>query len=141
MGYYFAQFGLRKKTNNLYFKFLESFKDSIGDILFSSLNYDLILELAAGINGFLIDYFSQTPGINKISILKLHGSCNFLLGQLEATGSITFTAGVTFSSGLKAVNPNEAMALCQSNTALYPAMCLYMKSKETQIGYDELIAV
>ena len=53
---------------------------------------------------------------------------------IRATSDVRFTRGVVFNPSLRPVNPKEAVQFCLSDTALYPAMCLYMQSKPIQIG-------
>jgi hypothetical protein len=142
MAFYFNEFKIYQSSKNLYLHFVKDIKSNIHDIIFSTLNYDLLLELALSMNGISVDYFSDAPHTKAGLVWKLHGSPNFLLDGIQAmnaqngSSSISFTSGVSFNSGLKAVMPQEAQNYCNSNTALYPAMSLYMKSKFNQIGHE-----
>lgn len=139
MGYYFSEFHIRKPTNNLYFHFIKELKPKIGDTLFSTLNYDLIFELAANLNGLSADYWGDKyESSEQIIFWKLHGSCNIRSSGFSLDSGIHFTSGVGFESALRAMNQIETREYCSSYEGLYPAMCLYMKSKPIQIGYYAL---
>lgn len=140
MGLYFAQFspGLGR---TLYDDFVAEFSPSIssGDLIFSSLNYECVLEHSLSEQGHAISYFAE-PDEEGACVLKLHGSCNFLSQGLEASG-IQFTEGIMFDGGLKAVQRREAAEYCRSNTALYPAMALFRPDKHVQVGSNTIEAV
>jgi hypothetical protein len=65
-------------SENLYVKIFEKTKakNLAQDTIFSTLNYDCLLEIAASIAGLKTNYFS-TPNNGSVAIWKLHGSCNF----------------------------------------------------------------
>ena len=136
MTLYFAQFR-PAADSNLYSRFISSIRSSKGsltDMVMASLNYDMLLELAASQQGLLVDYFGDSPASSSKVVWKLHGSCNLIPVDMQASRGVSFTAGVVFNTGLRAVDPNDAIAFCLSDTALYPAMCLYMSGKHVQIG-------
>ena len=138
MGYYFSEFHIRKPTNNLYFHFIKELNDVIQNILFSTLNYDLLFELAANLNGLSADYWGEKyESSEQIILWKLHGSCNIRSDGFRLDSGVHFTSGVTFESPLRAMNQIETREYCTSSEGLYPAMCLYMKTKPIQIGYRE----
>ena len=132
MTLYLAQFRPDDSQQDLYSRLLQQLKTR--RILLSTLNYECILEIAASTIGSKIDYGGGEVASDAVQIMKLHGSCNFLSGDIQATRGVTFTRGVVFDGGLRSVNPNEAIQYCLSNTALYPAMALYMNAKPIQIG-------
>jgi hypothetical protein len=131
MTLYLAQFRPDDSQQDLYSRLLQQLKTK--RILLSTLNYECILELAASTLGYKIDYSGGEVASDAMQIMKLHGSCNFLPSSIQAKG-ITFTSEVVFDGDLQSVNPNEAIQYCLSNTALYPAMALYMNAKPIQIG-------
>lgn len=136
MTLYLAQFRPDGSHQDLYSRLLQELKraGTTSGVLFSTLNYECVLEVAASALGFKVDYGEGKVTSDAVRVLKLHGSCNFLSGGIQATGGVTFTRGVVFDGGLRPVNPNEAIQYCLSNTALYPAMALYMNAKPIQIG-------
>jgi hypothetical protein len=124
---------------NLYIKFLAELKDSIIDIVFSSLNYDLIFENAAIQNQLATPSFERND--NTPYLLKLHGSCNFLPIGLTVK-DIGFAGGPApmINMNIKASSTEEVKRFCHDpGQALYPAMCLYMKSKVAQFGYNVIL--
>ncbi|MFZ1077371.1 MAG: hypothetical protein WAN47_08090 [Nitrosotalea sp.] len=131
---YFAQFRQNNPSQNLYFRFIESIKQNANEIAMSSLNYDVLLELAITSSGLQVNYFSDSPIQNSMLVWKLHGSCNFIPVNIHAGSGVSYGSGVSFNSNIQAVSPNEAIQFCLSGTALYPAMCLYMDKKPTQIS-------
>jgi hypothetical protein len=139
MAEYFSRFNpppANNSSSNLYVKFLGELKPLINNILFSSLNYDLLFEDAAKYNELMVSYFLQ----NKVNInfLKLHGSCNFLPRGAEFI-DVTFNYPALIDIELQAVDASQVIKFCNSHTSAYPAMCLYMKSKPTQFGYPRIL--
>jgi len=138
MAEYFCRFEIYSFSDNLYSRFLDSTKDSLNELEFGTLNYDLLLEHAATSKDIVTNYFLERHDSNEILLWKLHGSCNFLPVNIQFDNKIQFESGIVWDTTLKGVDPREAYAFCKSNTGLYPAMCLYMKSKPTQIGYTQI---
>lgn len=137
MAVYFLQFQPFVGAENLYQQFiLRNIQKTNRHLIFSSLNYDLLLELSISSVDNSIEYFVEQSSNNSIPVWKLHGSANFIPHGIQATGGIQFTRGINFETSLRYCSPNEAKQFCQSNTALYPAMCLFMNSKPTQIAHN-----
>lgn len=132
---YFARFGLDGSGNDAYSRFLTGLvAEDLENLLFSSLNYECLLELAASRLGYTIEY-GEAPLVDKgMRIWKLHGSCNFLPEGLAATRGVSFGYGVVFDSGIRPVSPSDARSWIAGDTALYPAMCLYTVDKPLQVG-------
>jgi len=136
MSLYFCQFNL-PDDENLYSKFLENLSDDVFEqCIFSSLNYDVLLEIAISKQVKQINYFELNP-IGGIPVWKLHGSCNFIPRNISAQ-NVSFTRGVVFDAGITAVSPNEAIQFSLSSTSLYPSMCLFMEHKPTQISQSTI---
>jgi hypothetical protein len=126
MAEYFCHF-IPISQENLYIKFLAELKDSVSDIVFSSLNYDLVFEKAAIQSQLGIPSFERNS--NTPYFLKLHGSCNFLPKGVTVK-DIGFQGAPIFYMDIKACSSDEVIKFChEPGQALYPAMCLYMKSK------------
>lgn len=139
MAIYFCQFNINSNERNLYIDFLNHINPSNHDVMFSTLNYDLLLEYAASRQGVVISYFFEYPQqVGDILIWNLHGSCNFIPTTIQLDNRILFESGIVFDTGLKGVDRTDAINFCNSPTGLYPAMCLYMRSKHSQIGYTQL---
>ena len=111
------------------------------NVLFSTLNYECVLELSASGMGLTVQYWHDALKPGAIRVWKLHGSCNFLSKGIQATNGVRFSRGVNFEGGLQAVSPNDAVAYCLTNQGLYPAMALYMTSKPVQIGQQVILSL
>ncbi|GGM52678.1 hypothetical protein [Haloarcula argentinensis] len=136
MGDYFARFRILSSPT-WYDRLISELESSIssGETAFASLNYECLLELALSQNGFDINYFPDQLSEQSI-VLKPHGSCNFISDSVQAQGGVSFTEGVRFSGGIRAVDLDEVIQYCRSNTALYPAMSLFRPDKHIQIGHS-----
>lgn len=135
MTLYLAQFRPNGSGDDLYSQFVEALDGdaATGNILFSTLNYECVLELSARALGNKIEY-GDGDSNGSLRVWKLHGSCNFVPESIHAGGGVTFGSGVVFNSSLRPVNPNDAVGFCLGGTGLYPAMALYMNAKPVQIG-------
>jgi hypothetical protein len=136
MAIFFACYRLSSQRVDAYSKLLDGLTYSGKPVLFSSLNYDCLFEVALSMAGRAVNYFHNAPASDSdIIIWKLHGSCNFLPhGGVTATRGVSFSPGVTFGTGIRPVNPNEIATYCTGNTALYPVMAVYARGKPVQIA-------
>jgi len=76
MAKYFS--GFRTLNNsNLYIRFIRELNETLKEITFSTLNYDLLFELALQSCDLTAECFLEDT--TDIPYLKLHGSCNFVL--------------------------------------------------------------
>lgn len=137
MAEYFCGFQPRNKSN-LYNRFLHELRDTIQEIMFSTLNYELLFELALESFGLRAECFLENT-IN-IPFLKLHGSCNFVMQGIRLFNT-PMKGGNLIDAPLKAVNVKEAISYCRSGDSGYPAMCIYMESKPTQFGSGKIKAI
>lgn len=140
MAIYLAQFRPHQSGIDLYSRLFSELnaKKISNTILYSTLNYECILEIAASAKGLAIHYgldgnLDTELSINTIQVWKLHGSCNFIDDSIRGNGSIRLATG-TWDGLLEPVSPNEAIQYCLTSIGLYPAMALYMKAKPVQIG-------
>lgn len=132
---YFSRLNITDPNSNLYTKLFARIKEKnlLGDSLISTINYECLLEIAAAKNKLQVNY-SPKPTNEALTILKLHGSCNFIPQNISATRGVSYTSGVSFDTGIKTIQPSEVVKFCYGNTALYPAMSIYMKDKPLQIA-------
>lgn len=137
MSDYFIQF---RPINNssLFCKlaiFLKS-KREINDLTFTSLNYDIILELSLLNNGFNINYFFET-GKNKgdVNVYKIHGSSNFTATGLSAGKGVSYGSGAVFEGGIEAkFNVSDIIKNNLVDSGLAPVMSLYMEGKPVNVS-------
>ena len=129
MAVFFSMFSLPEGANNRYVEMLRSVS-SRQDVLWSTLNYECLLEYAASSLGGKVNYFGE-PGVaqDQIPIWKLHGSCNFKVTGLEAGRGVSFGTGVVFGGGIQPIDPSTVRAHYKGGTALYPAMALFAAGK------------
>ena len=134
LGRYFSGFTVGRE--NLFYKLINSLKEvnKIKECLFSTINYDCLIEDASIKNGYKIDYnieFNQNSQV--LSILKLHGSCNFIIDKLDAS-NIRVTRGIAFEGGIKIIHPSHVYSHFSGSTSLPPIMSIYAKNKPLQVS-------
>lgn len=136
MAIFFARYQLSLQRIDAYSKLLDSLTYSGKSVLFSSLNYDCLFEIAVLMAGRTVNYFNDaSTSDSDIIIWKLHGSCNFLpLGGVVARRCVSYSPGASFNTDIQPVNPNEVETYCTGDTALYPAMTIYACGKPVQIA-------
>ena len=137
MAIYFSQFEIR--PNNLYLKFAALIKNWEHGVVLSTLNYDLLLERALAGSGINALYHTGQPTVScfgrTVSLLKPHGSCNFLPGKNSGSctgvsvsaGSIPIAAII--ESGVRIATSKEIQEHCKGQDVRPPAMCYYSPDK------------
>ena len=138
MAIFFARYNVQLSRTDSYSMFLERLAndDKLEDAIFSTLNYECLLEIAVSGSGRTVNYLSEhIPSEETLTLWKLHGSCNFLPGEgVTATRGVSFGPGVTMNPGIRTVNPSDVTPYCMSDTALYPIMSVYTRGKPVQIS-------
>ena len=130
---YFLRFSIGE--NNLYLKLLSILEDNNAVYSFSTTNYELLIEQSLAKKG-KIPYYGidvRTESSNSISVLKIHGSSNFIA---DTDLSTTVMSGCTFpprpsiaTYPTKAVMPEEALVFSSSNSGFAPSLAMYAKGK------------
>ncbi len=141
MAIFFSIFSIPTQNQNLYVDLIRNLVDR-NDILWSTLNYECLLELAGAKLGKRIGYFTEPAEAqsNVLPVWKLHGSCNFKVTGLEATRGVSYSGtGVTFGGGIEPIDPGAVRAYYSGNTALYPAMCLYAEGKPISMSPNQIL--
>jgi len=138
---YFSMFRPNSNGNN----FVELFRKLNGEnisYVYSTLNYDCIAELAASSIGMTVNYRIDNMLSDDFDVLKLHGSCNFLLGGM--TGPLGGLSMPMMNGGIDGpidvVQPNQVQTLIQNRPA-GPCMSFYMKNKPTSVGLSTIKAI
>jgi len=138
MTLFFTSFAPDRSRSDLYSQLLAQLRteNAISDTLFSTLNYECILELAASQLGLTVSYWDIVRSSGSISVWKLHGSCNFIPNpkQLSVRRVVSYRWGPKFNPSLIPVSPAEAAKWVKGDTALYPAMCIFALGKPSQIS-------
>lgn len=135
---YFSWF--QPGRNNLYSKIIYELVKKNCKFRIATTNYDLLLEWAIENVGFKFTYpTSDAP--DKIQILKIHGSCNFVpdVPSHEMWQSCTFEGkGTHIQAPLAALTPAEVRQFCKINDSISPAIAMYTVGKEIKICPDQI---
>jgi len=130
---YFAQF--RPLPGNAYSRLLEQLdrNNAFSKTHFSTLNYDCLLEYAGREMSRKICYDSpDSSDSNILSILKIHGSCNFLPDSKSIKGLAQFmgysASNVSWDVPPVYVDASRVRPFV-TEYAFYPAMAAYMEGK------------
>ena len=136
MAVYFIQFRPYSESS-LYCKLIQDLQNIglLNAVLFSTLNYECVLEFSLLNQGFSIAYFDKGEESNQVPVWKLHGSCNMFSKNFALSQGVKFTRGISFGGGLQALfDVGTVVEKCLVDTGLPPAMCLYMKGKRLQVS-------
>lgn len=136
MGKYFSHFTIRRFHNNQYHKFLVRFRNELlsGKIVLATLNYDCLIEHAASRENMSIEYWGENE--SGVRLLKLHGSCNFLMPGIAGKGSIIIKG--TLKGSLMPVTPERVDEVLDNNPAP-PAMSLYNLEKTNMVCPEQIL--
>jgi hypothetical protein len=129
MSLFFLKYDLGDE--NLYFKIAEQLARSKKRAVFMTTNYDLLLEKSFERAGLDYSYsFGDSP--DQVSLLKIHGSCNFI-PQCTFTGiAFQFSPdwrGPAIRSNFRAeLDLRKVMKFCMSSS-IAPAIAMYSPDK------------
>lgn len=136
MAAYFCQFEVG--SNNLYVEMFRNAKLNQRRNYISTLNYDLLIEEAVNVCGYRVAYYvSNVPKDNQ-SLLKLHGSCNFLPPPVLRSGirDVVVVNTANYPTGLMEYEPHvctnrkEIVDFAkQANVSIGPAMSIFSERK------------
>ncbi|MFM0726581.1 hypothetical protein PQQ53_23220 [Paraburkholderia strydomiana] len=134
LAHYLAQF--RPGPNNTYIRLLETL--GIRRVVYCSLNYDILLELAAARLGFDTEY-SVSPVARSVRILKLHGSCNFWpdipVGMFR-NSTFSGSGRADIQARIKPLNQDQTIYRCLNEDSVAPAIAMYAKGKAVKVSPD-----
>jgi hypothetical protein len=135
MAVYFVQFRPYERAT-LYCRLIEDLKQKnlLHRTLFSTLNYECVLEFSLLNHSHTIAYFDEGSN-NEIPVWKLHGSCNMFSQSIQAGPGIAYGEGIAWEGGIEAfLDANRVIQRCLVETALAPVMCLYMQGKPLSVS-------
>lgn len=124
--------------NTLYCHLINTLRDTelFSNTIFSTLNYDCLLEFSLLRQGLLPSYFENA---SDIPVWKLHGSCNWFSHEVKATSGVQYTKDVVWEGGVEAFfDIGEVVRNCLVNQGLAPVMALYMIGKPLQVSPSAL---
>lgn len=133
MAKYFAPFN--PGPRNLYTRLINLLRGTKEKVVYSTINYDLLIEIAVCQIDLLISYTGLPVKENNLPLLKIHGSCNFLPdvqpGQIQnVTFKFASTSGAILESGIRiAKSSHEVIAFCEEQSSIAPAIVMYHESK------------
>jgi hypothetical protein len=111
-------------------------RNELDRVIFSTQNYDCVLEFELINRNIPIDYFAQDFP-TTLPVWKLHGSANWFAKDIRVGEDVQFGPGVVFGGGLQAwLDMEKVIETCLVNQGLYPCMALYMRGKPVQISPD-----
>jgi hypothetical protein len=128
MAEYFVQFS--PGPDNLYRKLIDALRGY--KAVFSTTNYDLLIELCVKQAGRLVSYAGFPLPENNIPVLKIHGSCNFLpdvLGRFKNVGFKIRAGGAILSAPIRPASPQEVEKFCRTEDSIAPAISMYARGK------------
>ncbi|HCL6649668.1 TPA: hypothetical protein R4079_003862 [Raoultella ornithinolytica] len=132
MGGYFSKFTPLIRNN--YIKLIKSLARE--DVIYSSLNYDLLFEISAEKSHFLTHYSNKKHPMAQ-RLLKIHGSSNFWpqIKGLTMRGC-KFTNGVDadIDFPIETVNQSQAIKLSMTEDSLAPAMAMFLEGKNVRVS-------
>ena len=135
LGRYLSQF--KAGPHNTYVNMLNLLGAS--RVVYSSLNYDLLLEDAcnfAGIDG--VSYSQEMPSSRYIKLFKPHGSCNFWpnLGAGQIRGSLFVNCSVDVQATVQVLDPVAARERFGNEDSISPAISMYAEGKAVKVCPD-----
>lgn len=132
--------GYRVEPGNYFLELVRHLGPRMRHLCFATLNYDLLLEQALGTYGVPVEYDAKRPAESAVSVIKLHGSCNFLptLGSTRVNG-LDFFGVLSLYDDLPmyaASNQREIIEWCNdpANETLHPIVAEYVHDKNVYIN-------
>lgn len=135
MAVYFIQFRPFQRST-LYDRLISDLATfgALSRTVFSTLNYECILESSIVEHGHEISYFDEGDA-KRVPIWKLHGSCNMFAHGITAGQGVSYGTGVTWEGGVQAfLDSNRVVEHCLVESGLAPVMCLYMRGKPLNVS-------
>lgn len=131
MAVFFSQF--QPLPGNLYFQLIAILGGTRKKTVIATTNYDLLIEYVISASGLQIAYMTPAP-MNDVSVLKIHGSCNFLPPPeivIKGLGFVTQPESKAILSAPVSIakSAREIMDYCEGGTSLAPALAMYHSSK------------
>lgn len=133
MAAYFV--GFEPGPSNYYRTIVDTARKGKAEVVFATTNYDLLIEHSITQSGGRITYHGRPVPPNNFSLLKIHGSCNFLpnLGSSSIRG-LGFvvpegTGGILDAPVRPAQTTKEVQEFCSREDSIAPAIAVYMRGK------------
>jgi hypothetical protein len=129
---YFSKFRIDYPHQNFYWKLFTKYLNELdsNQILLSTINYECLIEYALFLNKRKPGYWESHEGIR---LLKLHGSCNFIIPMTKGKMKIKYDKFTNFDFNFDIISP-ENVNREMDNNGLPAAMSIYAKGKEINIA-------
>jgi hypothetical protein len=134
MGRYFARF--RIDANCRYLRLLAGLSNSFERVVVVTTNYDLLLELSLCALDRRWDYTFNPGAPAKVTLLKIHGSCNFVpqLPDFYRHAMVSKPVNVSLDFPIRVILDMEELEQTYAKSGLdFPAMALYERNKRTPV--------
>lgn len=139
---YFSQFRVDAGANDLYSMFLRAIGERglLSHTLFSTLNYECILESAAEGLAIQVRHPDQPPSPHQAAVWKLHGACNILPPPVEMQFEDVKVDGIPLNrfllvdGPLTAVPRDSVQYHLEEFTTLFSVMAMYAPGKEASFA-------
>lgn len=133
MARYFIQF--EPYEENIYHRLIRFLVRSRKKFVFSTTNYDLLIERTATHIQMRTDYTTGGPREN-ITVLKIHGSCNFLPSLEKITIRNSAVRGKIKTPPKIVLSTEEVLEFCNTEDSISPAMAIYAPEKPVRVCAD-----
>lgn len=133
MAKYFCQF--TPLEGNLYCEVIKIIGGDRKKATFVTTNYDVLIEVAAGLQGMGVTYNDEPTPPKQVKLFKIHGSCNFLpdMGNRAIRGvtfgTTDFPGAILEAPVIAVQSAREVINFCDTEDAIAPAIAMYMPSK------------
>jgi hypothetical protein len=141
---FFAQFSLDGTNLDLYTQLLEFLRTAgmLPDTIFTSINYDCLLEQAAAGLGISVGYGGAPEKSSDARILKIHGSCNFVTPDLSGWIHHLTNPGSFLECAIEILpthNLRQALQFrLRPQLSVFPVLSLYAFGKPTQAAGGQI---
>jgi hypothetical protein len=108
----------------------------IKEVVYSSLNYDLLFEQCALNMGLGIRYDWNRKGATEVCLVKPHGSSNFWpdIGESQLSGILVANCPGDLLAPIYPIHRAETLRRCKEEDSLAPSMSVYAPGKEVRVS-------
>jgi len=134
---YFLSFDIMLSATNLnsYCQLAQLVEDqTVENTLFSTVNYDCLLEIAFASRQLAFDYFRAPDG--AVPIWKLHGSCNFRSAWFNGSRG---SKSASDADPIEPLEIPEARDVWNSANRTLPAMSIYLRDRYAKTGHPQIL--
>ena len=130
LAHYLAEFSPGPK--NVYLRLIRAYRSS--QVIFCSLNYDLLFELSAAALKLNTLYNHQKSNAH-IHLLKIHGSSNFWpdFGTSNISECTFVGNAIDIEAPVVALNQRDTIQRCKTQDSLAPAIAMYAEGKKKKV--------